>query len=122
MGSSSAGPLRGGSAFAAPIPPVTFFGGEARVACLGDSGLESVEDAGVLVLAGEAFEAGIECVGIVFGELRDGADTEQVEIALDGRADGDEVLEAAWLVHGSSVRYSLYFRHRLKQNVAHMRG
>lgn len=84
--------------------------------------MESVEDAGVLVPAGEALEAGIEFVGIVLGELRDSADTEQVEIVLDGRADGDEVLEAAWLIHGSTFRISLYFRHRLKQNVAHMRG
>ncbi len=47
------------------------------------------------MLAGEALETGIEFVRVVFGELRDCADTEQMEIAFDGRADGDEVLETA---------------------------
>jgi hypothetical protein len=57
--------------------------------------LESVEDAGVLVLAGETFQAGIEFAGIVLGELGNGADAEQVEIAFDGWADRDEVLQAS---------------------------
>ncbi len=62
---------------------------------MGDRGLERVEDAGVLVLAGQAFQAGIEFVGIVLCELRHRADAEQVEIALDCWANGDEVLQAA---------------------------
>ena len=53
---SSAGPLLGGGfSFAAPIPPLTFLCREPGVACLGDGGLEGVEDARVLVLAREAF-------------------------------------------------------------------
>ncbi len=121
MGSSSAGPLRGrgGFAFAAPIPPLTFFRGEARVAGLGDGGLKSVEDAGVLTLAGEALEAGVEFVGIVLGELGNRANAESVEIAFDGGADGDEVLKTALLRHGGTFRISLYFRHGRKQNIAH---
>ena len=54
-----------------------------------DGGLESVEDAGVLVLAGEALETGVQFVGIVLSELGNRADAKEVEIALDGRADGD---------------------------------
>ena len=73
------------------------------------------------MLAGEALETGIEFLGIVFGELGDRADAEEVEIAFDGRADGNEVLKAARLSHGSPFRISLYFRHRRKQNIAHFR-
>ena len=71
------------------------------------------------MLAGQARQARIEFVWIVLGELRDCADAEEVEIAFDSRADGDEVLEAAWLWHGSTFLISLYFRHRRKQNITY---
>jgi hypothetical protein len=109
-----------GFSFAAPIPPLTFLDGKMRVARLGYSGLEGVEDAGILVLASEAFEAGIELAGVAFGKLGNRADAEKVEIAFDGRADGEEIAELAWVSHGSPFLISLYFRHRLRQNLAHL--
>ena len=72
-------------------------------------------------MAGEAFKAGVEFAWVVLRELGNRADAEKVEIALDGRADGDEILEAACLGHGSTFYSSLYFRHKLKQNVAQLR-
>jgi hypothetical protein len=73
------------------------------------------------VLAGEAFEAGIEFAGILFGKSGNRADAEKVETALDGRADGDEVAELAGVRHSESFRISLYFRHRLLQTLPHRR-
>jgi len=73
------------------------------------------------MLAGQTLQTRIEFVWIVLCELRDCADAEKVEITFDGRADGDEVLEAAWLWHGSTFLISLYFRHKLKQNVPQLR-
>jgi hypothetical protein len=61
------------------------------MACLGDRGAEGVENARILVLAGEALEAVIELQGITFCELGDRADTEKMEIAFDRRAHGNEV-------------------------------
>jgi hypothetical protein len=69
--------------------------GKTRVARLGDGGLEGVEDAGILVLASKALEAGIEFAGVAFDKLGNRANAEKVEIAFDRRADGDEVAELA---------------------------
>jgi hypothetical protein len=43
------------------------------------------------VPAGEALEARVEFSGIVFGELGDGANPEEMEIAFDSGTDRDEV-------------------------------
>ena len=94
--------------------------GKTRVACLSDGGVEGVEDARVLALASETFEADGEFMGITLRKLRNGADAKKVKIALDGRTDGDEVAELAWLGHWSSSLISLYFRHRLRQNLPHL--
>jgi hypothetical protein len=107
--------------FAAPIPPLTFLRGKTRVARLGDSGLEGVEDARVLALAGEAFEPGVEFAGIAFRKLGNRADAKEVEIAFDGWADRNEVAELASLRQGSPFLISLYFRHRLRQNLPQRR-
>lgn len=85
---------------AAPIPPLTFLRGEARIARLSHSGMKSVEDAGILVCAGEAFESGIEFTGIVFSQLRDRMNAEKMEIAFDGRTNGNEVTELTLGIHG----------------------
>ena len=109
------GPLRIGCGFPspAPIPPLAFFRGQAGVACLGNGGLESVEDAGVLALAGEPFETRVHSLGILFGKLRDGVNAELIKVPQHGGPNGDEVLEAAVGSHGGPFYVSLYFRHRL---------
>lgn len=89
---------------------MTFVGRKARVARLGDSGLEGVEDARVLALAGEAFEPGVEFAGIAFRKLGNRVDAKQVEIAFDGRADGDEIAELTSRCHGRLLFLSLSFR------------
>ncbi len=124
MGSSSAGPLRigGGFSFAAPIPPLAFTRGQARVACLGYRGVEGVEDAGVLSLASEAFEACVHFSGILFGKLRDGMNAKLIKVAQHGGTNRDEILKTAIGRHGRPFRCSLYFRHKLRQNVPHSAG
>jgi hypothetical protein len=59
------------------------------------------------VLAGEAFEAGIHFLGILFGELGDGMDAEPIEIAEHRWADRDEVAELALGSHGLSFLFAL---------------
>ena len=83
--------------------------------------MERVEDAGVLVRSSEAFEAQIEFAWIVFGELGNGADAEQLKIAFDGWADGDKIAELAMWGHERSFCCSLYVRHRLRQTLTHSR-
>jgi len=89
------------------------FRGEARVACLGHRGCKSIEDAGILTLAGKPLEARVHLLGILFGKLRDGVDTELIKVAQHGGPDGDEVLKAADGRHGSPFYVSLYFRYRV---------
>ena len=95
--------------------------GKTRVARLGDGGVEGVQDAGVLVLAGDAFEAGVHFFGVLFGEMGDGADAETIEIAEHCGTDGNKVAELALGSHGCCPFCSLYFRHRLLQTLAHSR-
>ena len=87
--------------------------GKTRVARLGDGGVEGVQDAGVLVLAGDAFEAGVHFPRVAFRELGDRTNAETVEIAEHCGTDGDEIAELALGSHGSCPFCSLYFRHRL---------
>ena len=108
-----------GFSFSAPIPPLTFLCGKARVARLGDGGVEDVEDAGVLVLAREAFEARVHFARILLSKLSDGVDAQSIEIAEHRGTDRDEVTELARLDHWSTFRCSLYFRHRLRHTLAH---
>lgn len=116
MGSSSAGPLRigGGFSFAAPIPPLAFSRGQARVACLGHGSLKNIQDTGILALAGEPFEARVHFLGVLFGKLRDRVNAEPIKVAQHGGPNGDEVMEEAVGSHGSPFYVSLYFRHRVK--------
>lgn len=72
-----------------------------RVARLGDGGVECVQDAGVLVLAGEALEACVHFLGVLFGELGNGMDAQPIEIAEHGGPDGDEIAEFALRIHRS---------------------
>lgn len=69
--------------FAAPIPPLTFLSGQARIACLSHGSVEDVEDTRVLMCAGEAFETRIEFAWILFRELRNRTNAEKVEIVFD---------------------------------------
>ena len=80
----------------APIPPLTFFDGETRIARLRHHGVEGVEDAGVLAAAGEAFEPRVHFSGILLRELGDGVDSEEVEIAQHSGSDGDETFETTF--------------------------
>ena len=91
-----AGPLPGGFSFSAPIPPLTFFRGQVRVASLGHRGLKGIQDAGILALASKALETRVEFPGILPGKLRDGVNAEQREIAKHRGTDGDEVVKTAW--------------------------
>jgi hypothetical protein len=113
MGPSDTRPLRigFGLSFAAPIPPLTFISGKTRVARLGDGGVECVQDAGILVLAGEALEACVHFLGVLFGELGNGMDAQAIEIAEHRWTDGDEIAELALGSHRSYPFYSLFVRH-----------
>jgi hypothetical protein len=84
---------------AAPIPPLTFFCGEQRVASLGYSGLKCVEAADVDALAGDSAKLFVQLAGVLARELADGADLQQLEIAKHGGADGNQILQTAgWSV------------------------
>jgi hypothetical protein len=84
---------------AAPVPPLAFFRGEQRVASLGYGGLEGVEAADVDALAGDAAKFFVHFSGILAGELADGADFQQLEIAEHGGAHGNQILQTAgWSV------------------------
>jgi hypothetical protein len=80
---------------AAPIPPLTFFRGQQRVASLGYRGLKGVETANVNVLAGEAAKFFVHFMGILARELADGANAQHFEIAKHGGADGNQVPQTA---------------------------
>ncbi len=97
--------------FAAPIPPLTFLSGQARIARLSHGSVEHIENTRVLMRASEAFQAGIEFARVLFRELRNRTNTEKVEIVFDGRADGNKVTKLALCGHGGIPFISLYFRH-----------
>jgi len=81
---------------------------------LRDGRTEGVKDAGVLTETGEAFESLVHFSGILLRELRDGLDSEEMEIAKHCGSDGDEVLETALGAHGRTL-LSLSFRHRIER-------
>jgi hypothetical protein len=81
---------------------------------LRDCGPEGVEHAGVLTTAHEPFESRVHFPGILFGELPDGMDSEEIEIAEHCGADGDKVLQALMGVHGGSLLLSLSVRHKVE--------
>jgi hypothetical protein len=84
---------------AAPVPPLTFFCGQRRVASLGYGGLEGIEAADVDALAGDAAKFFVHFAGILARELADGADFQQLEIAEHSGADGNQILQTAgWSV------------------------
>jgi hypothetical protein len=84
---------------AAPVPPLTFFRGQRRVASLGYGGLEGVEAADVDALAGDAAKFFVQLAGILARELADGADLQQLEIAEHGGANRNQILQTAgWSV------------------------
>jgi hypothetical protein len=68
-------------------------GRKARISCLGNGRLENIQHANILMLTGNAREAGVQFSGLLFGELGDGLDTESTKVLEHGRADGDEVLK-----------------------------
>jgi len=76
-----------------------------------DRRTEGVKDTGVLTETGEAFESLVHFCGILLRELRDGLDSEDLEIAEHCRSDGDEVLETTFGAHGSTL-LSLSVRYR----------
>jgi len=120
---NSAGPLLGrGFSFPAPIPPLAFFRGQSRVACLGHRGLKDIKDAGVLALASEAFETCIQFHGILFGKLGDGMNAKLIKVPQHGGTNGDEVSKTAVGSHDSPFTISLFFRYRLSQTVPHSAG
>src|SRR5271154_1692452 len=94
-----------GLSLAAPIPPLALFAGQARIARLRHGGAKNVEAADIHPLAGFGAQALVQLFGILTRELRHAANAEQVEIAKHGRADGDEIPEAA--VSGRHEIFSL---------------
>jgi len=79
-----------------------------------DGRTEGVQDAGVLAETGEAFESLVHFSGILLRELRDGLDSEEMEIAEHCGPDGDEVFKTALGAHGSTL-FSLSVRHRVER-------
>jgi hypothetical protein len=67
--------------------------GKARIACLSHSGREHVENTWVLVRGGKLFETHVHFVGILFGELRNGPDAKEFEVADHSGADGEEIAQ-----------------------------
>jgi hypothetical protein len=83
--------------------------GKTRVARLSDGGVEGIEDADVLMLAGEALEAGVHFPRVLLGKLGDGTDAEAIEVAEHGGTDGDQVVQAAFIAHGSTFLFRFTF-------------
>ena len=69
--------------------------------------MKNIEHTGILTRAGEALQTRIEPVRVALGELWNRPNTEQVEIALDRGANGNEVAELPLRIHGSLVMSSL---------------
>src|SRR5271155_3503562 len=84
-----------GLSAAAPIPPLALFTAQPRIARLRHGRAEHVQAADIHRLAGFGAQALVQLFGILARELRHAANAEQVEIAKHGRADGDEIPEAA---------------------------
>ncbi len=57
--------------------------------------MEHVENTGILVRAGKLCETHVHFVGRLFGELRNGPDAKEFEVADHRGADGDEIAQAA---------------------------
>jgi hypothetical protein len=70
-----------GFANAAPVPPLAFFQGQARIACLGYGRMEDVEHAWILALAGPTAEFSIEFGGLTPGEFGDRVNAHHLEIS-----------------------------------------
>jgi len=79
-----------------------------------DGRTEGVKDAGVLAAAGEAFESLVHFSGILLRELRDGLDSEELEIAEHCGSDGDEIFKTTLGTHGK-ILLSLSVRHRVER-------
>src|SRR5271156_4044924 len=84
-----------GLSLAAPIPPLALFTGQARIAGLRYRCGENIEATNINRLAGFGTEALVKFFGILAGQLGHAANAEQVEIVQHGRADGDEICDAA---------------------------
>src|SRR5580700_6369288 len=80
---------------AAPIPPLALCTGQPRIAGLRRRRGENIEAANIHGLACLGAQALIELFGILASELSHAANAEQIEIAKHGRADGNEIFEAA---------------------------
>jgi hypothetical protein len=85
----------GGLSLAAPIPPLALVGWQPRIASLCDGRAKRVQAANIDVLAGDFAELLIQANGILFGEVRDTANTQKFKIAEYGGPDGDQIFEAA---------------------------
>src|SRR4029077_6238061 len=100
----------------APRPPLALLGRKQRIAGLSYGRGEDVLAADVDALAGNAAELLIEPGRVLPGKLLDAADTEKLEVAQHGRADGDQVMNLSlWGWHkfllfdnGSNSVVSLY--------------
>jgi hypothetical protein len=98
---------------AAPIPPLTLFRGQQRVASLGYCGLKSIETADVDALARYAAKFFVHFTGIPARELADGADSQQLEIAKHGGPNRNQILQtAAWgVTHKNLLDKDIRFRY-----------
>jgi hypothetical protein len=79
------------------MPPLAFLGAEPRIAGLRYRRAENIEAANIHCLPGFSAEALVQLLGILAGELSHAANAEQLKIAKHGRADGNEICEAAWI-------------------------
>jgi hypothetical protein len=57
--------------------------------------MKGVQNAGILMRAGESLKAAIKLVRILLGESPNGTNAEKVKIFFDGRADRNEVPKLA---------------------------
>jgi hypothetical protein len=99
----------GGLSLTAPIPPLALVGWQPRIASLCDGRAKRVQAANIDVLAGDFAELLIQAKGIVFGEVRDIANTQKFKIAEYGGPDGDQIFEAAGGRHKNSLTLRLMF-------------
>jgi hypothetical protein len=96
--------------------------GKPRVPSLRDRSLEGIEHAGILVRLCQPLQTRIEFVRVVFGELGNRTNAESVEVALDGRADGNKVTKLAMRSYKGPLRISLSVRHSAKTTVPQPHG
>src|SRR5215469_15286688 len=80
-----------GQALAAVIPPLSLFRRKTWIPRLGHGSAKRIEHARINVLAGQPLEPCVHFPGILLGELRDGANTELLEIPKHGGSDGNKV-------------------------------